>query len=60
MGVPAPEPEATLMVKLTGWPWEMVVGERLVNVVVVGAKLTEVQLFTRLAAFTEPRPVAKS
>jgi hypothetical protein len=54
-----PEEELTLIVTLTDWPCVMVVGAR-VSVVTVGAKLTAVQFFTRLAILTEPRPVARS
>ncbi len=64
VGVPLPDLRATLMVKLTGWPWVNVMGfvagfvesER---VVVEGVKL-DFQLFTKFAMLTEPNPVAKS
>jgi hypothetical protein len=63
-GVPVPEPRATLMVKLTGWPCVSVTGlvaglvasDRLVVEVV---KL-DVQLLTRFATLTDPNPDAKS
>ena len=58
--VGVPEDEVTSTVTLTAWPWVTVVGERLVSLVVVGLKLTEVHLLTRFAAFTEPSPVARS
>jgi hypothetical protein len=38
----------------------MVVGDRLTRVVVLGVKVAEAQLFTRLVTFTDPKPVAKS
>ncbi len=60
VGVAPPDPGATLTVKFAGWPCVRVVGERLASAVVVGAKLTEAQFFTRLVAFTEPSPVARS
>jgi hypothetical protein len=59
VGVPLPEPGATVMVKLTVCPWMRVVGERELSVVVVVVKL-EVQLLTKFATLTEPNPVAKS
>jgi hypothetical protein len=65
VGVPVPEEGATVMLTLTACPCVSVMGlvagvvesER---VVVEGVKLTEVQLFTRFAALTEPNPVAMS
>src|SRR2546422_598913 len=58
--VGVPEDEVTSTVTSVAWPWVRVVGERLVSLVVVGLKLTDVHLLTRLAAFTEPSPVARS
>ncbi len=65
VGVPAPDWGATWMLRLTGWPCVRVMGlvagvVESESVVVVGAKLTELQFFTRFAALTEPSPVAKS
>ena len=58
----APEPDcgATVTLTFTAWPCVIVAGESVVNVVTDGFSMTELHLFTRLAAFTEPNPVARS
>jgi hypothetical protein len=60
VGVPLPLFAATEMLTFTGWPWTRFCGERLASVVLVAEKLAELQAFTRFAAFTDPKPVARS
>src|SRR5208282_4025036 len=64
VGVPAPEVGATFILKFTFAPWPMFTGVGLVEVIVIvdGVKfvVTVCQLFTRLVAFTDPSPVARS
>jgi hypothetical protein len=55
----------TLTETVTGWPCVRVMGLVIgvvesESAVVVDAKLTELQLFTRFATFTVPSPVARS
>ena len=60
VGVPPPDLAATVTLKFTVAPWVMVTGVRVVKVVVLAAKVAVLHPLTRLAALTEPRPVAIS
>jgi hypothetical protein len=60
VGVPDPVCGATVAAMLTGWPSVMLAGVRFVSVVVLGVKVTLLHAFTRLLAFTDPNPVARS
>jgi hypothetical protein len=60
VGVPLPLLGATLPDTVTDCPCDrLLVGLR-PSVVLVGRKLTVFHLLSKLATFTEPRPVAKS
>ena len=57
---PVAELDATLTVTGTAVPCVVLAGTVSDKVVVVGVKVTLFQSFTRFAAFTDPRPVARS
>jgi hypothetical protein len=60
VGVPTPDCGFTVTLKFTNCPCVIVVGVRLFSVVVEGREVTELHCVTRLFAFTEPKPVARS
>jgi len=51
---PVAVPGVTLTWTFTGAPCVIVAGDRLIRVVVLGVKVAETQLFTRLVTFTDP------
>jgi len=60
VGVPEPEFGLTLIAIGTAVPCVVFAGTVSAKFVFVGVKVALTQLFTRFAAFTDPRPVTKS
>ena len=60
VGVPVPFLAATATLTFTACPCVRLTGERLTSVVALGEKLALFHAVIRFAAFTEPKPVARS